>query len=115
MNRIREEYRLPSHTWDEEKQTAVFAVEGELDHHGARPVREEIDRVIGKYRPAAVVLDLKNVTFMDSAGIGLILGRYAKVTGYGGTLILHSPTGEIMKMLRLAGMDRLLKIEYPKE
>ena len=115
MNRIKETEAPTRFEWDEKKKTAVFTVAGELDHYAARGIREEIDRLIGKYRPKTAVLDLHGVTFMDSAGIGLILGRYDRVTGYGGTLIVRDPTKEILKMLNLAGMERLIRIEINEE
>ena len=115
MNRIREKEAPPRFEWDEKNKTAVFTVTGELDHYGAKDIREEIDRAIGKYRPNTAVLDLHEVSFMDSAGIGLILGRYDRVSGYGGTLIVRDPTKEILKMLNLAGMERLIRIETNEE
>ena len=115
MNRIKEPEALPVFDWDEKTKTAVFTVMGEIDHYGARNVREEIDRVIIRYRPRTAVLDLHEVSFMDSAGIGLILGRYDRVSGYGGTLIVRNPTREILKMLNLAGMERLVRIEINEE
>lgn len=115
MNRIRQTEELPVFEWDEKTKTAVFTMSGELDHYAARGVREEIDRVISGYRPRTAVLDLHSVSFMDSAGIGLILGRYDRVSSYGGTLIVRDPTREILKMLNLAGMERLVRIEINEE
>ncbi|MCQ2424850.1 MAG: anti-sigma factor antagonist [Lachnospiraceae bacterium] len=115
MNRIRETEDLPVFDWDEKTKTAVFTVSGELDHYAARGVREEIDRMISRYRPRTAVLDLHAVSFMDSAGIGLILGRYDRVSGYGGTLTVRNPTREILKMLNLAGMERIIRIEINEE
>ena len=115
MNRIRETEKIPVFDWDEKTKTAVFTVSGELDHYGVKEVREEIDRVIGRYRPRTAVLDLGAVSFMDSAGIGLILGRYDRVSGYGGTLTVRNPTREILKMLNLAGMERIIRIEINEE
>ena len=83
---------------------------GEIDHHGAGALREEIDRAIFKYRAATVILDLSGVSFMDSAGLGLILGRFRKTREMGINLIIVNPTDSIMKILLIAGADKILDI-----
>ncbi len=89
----------------------TIAVQGEIDHHSAKGLREEIDRAMYLYRPPVLALDLGGVTFMDSSGLGLILGRYTKLKSIGGALVISHPTPEILKLLVLAGADKLVKIE----
>lgn len=84
---------------------------GEIDHHNAVRVRSDIDALIFEQRPRKVVLDLSEISFMDSSGLGLIMGRYALVKDFGGTLSLRAPTVAVMKILSLAGMERMIKIE----
>ncbi|MBQ7160261.1 MAG: anti-sigma factor antagonist [Clostridia bacterium] len=84
---------------------------GEIDHHTAKGLRERIDTAIFLYRAESVVLGLGGVGFMDSAGLGLILGRYAKVRELGGRLTVADPTPEAEKILRLAGADKLVTIK----
>lgn len=84
---------------------------GEIDHHSAVSVRSDIDELIFDLRPQKVVLDLSEISFMDSSGLGLIMGRYALIKDFGGTLSLRAPTVAVMKILTLAGMDRMIKIE----
>ncbi|MBQ8338611.1 MAG: STAS domain-containing protein, partial [Oscillospiraceae bacterium] len=60
-------------TQDEDKLTVYLS--GELDHHSCIPIREQADAEIIKTNPKEVILDFKGVTFMDSSGIGLIMGR----------------------------------------
>lgn len=84
---------------------------GEIDHHSAVSVRSEIDALIFDLRPSKVVLDLSEISFMDSSGLGLIMGRYALIKDFGGTLSLRAPTVAVMKILTLAGMERMIKIE----
>ena len=92
-----------------------FFLRGELDHHSVKEIREVIDGKIIDYRPRTVILDLSEVSFSDSAGLGLILGRYTRVRDYGGSLILANVSEEFMKILRLAGADRFLSVEPPKK
>lgn len=83
---------------------------GEIDHHTAPLVREQMDRDIYFFRPKSVVMVLDGIDFMDSSGLGLILGRYTKIKDLGGVLKIENPTAEIEKILKLAGVDRLIPI-----
>ena len=84
---------------------------GELDHHSAAGIREEIDRSLEANRPKQLVLDFRNVGFMDSSGIGLVMGRYRIMQSMEGSVrIVHTP-GHIKKVMKLAGLDRLAAIE----
>lgn len=80
---------------------------GELDHHAARRMREEIDAAVERTKPARLRLDFSGIGFMDSSGIGLIMGRFRLMQLYGGTLEVVGASERIRKMIRLAGLDRL--------
>ena len=84
---------------------------GEIDHHSALPLREELDRLILKERPRRLVLDLSLVEFMDSAGLGLLMGRLRRMREMGGVLALARPNERVLKILRLAGMERFMEID----
>lgn len=92
-------------------KTLVITVDGEIDHHTAKFIRDEIDKAIYYYRPQNAVMDLSAITFMDSSGLGLILGRYTQMVQLGGTFKLKDPTPQITKILVLAGVDRLIPTE----
>ena len=83
---------------------------GEIDHHCAASLREGIDTAIYAHQPRTLVLDFSDVSFMDSSGIGLIMGRYRILHPLGGEIILQSPAPHICRVLRLAGMERLAVI-----
>ena len=97
-----------------EGEEAEFRLKGELDHAGVRPLREAIDSTLILYRPLHVTLDLSEVTFADSAGLGLILGRYARIKEYGGELQLTGVSKEFQKILHLAGADRMMRVNGGK-
>ena len=80
---------------------------GELDHHAATPIRRQIDAAALSCRCHRLVLDLSRLTFMDSSGIGLIMGRYRLMSGQNGTLRVVGATERVKKMILLAGLDRL--------
>jgi stage II sporulation protein AA (anti-sigma F factor antagonist) len=88
----------------------IFYVKGELDHHSVIEIREIIDSKLVDYRPVRVIMDLNEVTFTDSAGLGLVLGRYTRISAYGGDLTLINVPEPFMKILRLSGAEKLFKI-----
>ena len=92
-------------------KTLTVFLEGDIDHHNARQIRSRIDTKIYIQRPDELVLDLSRVAFMDSSGLGLILGRYTKAVEIGINFKVANPTPQIKRILDLAGTERLIKIE----
>ena len=86
-------------------------IEGEVDHHAARHLREDIDKKIFFHRPAVLVLDLSRVGFMDSSGLGLMLGRYTRMEEIGGRLVISDPSQQTEKIIRLSGLDKKIEIK----
>ena len=86
------------------------AIVGEINHHNAVFVRQEIDEKIRELRPQNLVLDLADTPFMDSSGLGLIMGRYQLMQELGGTLAIANPGAEHKKLFKLAGLNKLIKI-----
>ncbi len=84
---------------------------GEIDHHGAVGLREDLDKLIMRERPRRLSLNLSRIEFMDSAGLGLLMGRGRLVRELGGVTVLVSPNPRVMKILHLAGMERFFEIE----
>ena len=80
---------------------------GELDHHAAAPIRQEIDAAVLSCRCTRLILDLSRLTFMDSSGIGLIMGRYRMMCACGGTLRVENAPPRVQQMMELAGLNRL--------
>ena len=92
--------------------TLRICIIGEIEHHSAAKMRIEIDEKIIELCPKQVVLDLSQTDFIDSSGLGLILGRYTRVQEIHGELIIANPIEHILQILKLAGVDRKIKIEY---
>ena len=80
---------------------------GDIDHHHASAMRQNIDAVLCEERPSALELDFSGVTFMDSSGIGLIMGRYKLMQSMGGQVQVCGATPRMEKVMRLAGLERL--------
>ena len=88
----------------------IARLSGELDHHSAATVREELDRCILTQQPKLMIIDFKDITFMDSSGIGLIMGRQKLVEGFGGKLEVHRPQPHIQRIMKLSGIERIVRI-----
>ena len=88
-------------------------VSGEIDHHAARRLREEIDGEVFRTLPGSLTLDLSGVGFMDSAGLGLILGRLNLMTSRKGVLRLSGLRPPVARILMLAGVERLPGLILP--
>lgn len=103
--------------YDTKLENGVLTVilRGEIDHHSAVGVRSEIDSLIYETRPRKTVLDLSEIDFMDSSGLGLIMGRYALMQRMEGELTLKRPNERVVKILDLAGLGRIIKTEEDKE
>ncbi|MGN0674492.1 MAG: anti-sigma factor antagonist [Oscillospiraceae bacterium] len=96
---------------DTEENTVIARLSGEIDHHSAKSLRDDIDLAIDRHHPKQLVLDFDGVTFMDSSGIGLVMGRYKSIKPYGGSIIIENTGAQIKKVMRLAGLDRLAVIK----
>lgn len=103
-------------TYSLESENGIMSVKlrGEMDHHSAKPVREEIDAAITFESPVLLRLDLSEIVFCDSSGLGFIMGRYRRMNEVGGSLTLVDPSGPTMKILSLAGLDKLIRTEITK-
>lgn len=95
----------------EENGCLTLKLGGEIDHHSALSLRQSADELIYRYRPERVVLDLSEIEFMDSSGLGFIMGRYALQKKLGGEIMLLDPNVRIRKIIALAGLERIIKIE----
>ncbi len=80
---------------------------GELDHHAAREMREQIDGAVERSSAKRLRLDFSGITFMDSSGIGLIMGRYRLMTARGGTLQIIGASERLLRVMKLAGLQKL--------
>lgn len=101
--------------YDTASDKLFVLLDGEIDHHTSGSVRAEVDAAIYVHSPRTLVLDFQDVTFMDSSGIGLIMGRYKILEPMGGSIILLRPAPHIKRILKLAGMERLARIEHEME
>lgn len=86
-------------------------LDGELDHHTAVGIRTQIDEAINRNMPELLILDFGNITFMDSSGIGLVMGRYKLLQPNRAQINITNTSPSIYKVMKLAGLDRLATID----
>ncbi len=82
----------------------------EVDHHGAAAIRENADRLLLNDKVQNIVFDFEDTTFMDSSGIGIIIGRYKKISCFGGKVYAIHVDERIRKILRTSGMASIIEV-----
>ncbi len=87
--------------------TVKFATD--IDHHSCVKIRQEIDTAIETNQPKEIRLDFEQVMFMDSSGIGLVMGRYKLAKSIGAQVYVCNTSQRLKKVMMLSGMDRLVK------
>lgn len=92
------------------RDTVLAHITGELDHCSAQSIRRELDALIEDPTVKHLILDLKNMSFMDSSGIGVILGRYRALAQRGGTVAVKNMNHHVEKIFVLSGMGQIIQI-----
>jgi len=85
----------------------VIRIDGEIDDHLSKTLRSEIDREILQSGAVNVAFDLGRVEFMDSSGIGVIIGRYKKVSALGGRVIIFGMNNNVRRLLEMANLKSI--------
>lgn len=91
-------------------QVLVVRLQGELDHHAVERIREEIEQGLKEVGHRGLVLSFRGIDFMDSSGLGLILGRYRSVTQHQGRMALAEVNATLRKLFELSGILKILSI-----
>lgn len=94
----------------EEDKLLVFKMTDEIDDCSVQKIRRKADYEIERYMPKKVVFDFNNVTFMDSAGIGLVIGRYKFTNMLGGKLEVANLTQSVKKIFEMSGILKLIPV-----
>ncbi len=94
-------------TLNTKHRTLTVKMRGELDHHSARAVREAIDAALVRSSAENIAFDFSQVTFMDSSGIGVIMGRYKRVRAIGGRIFIYGMNTEITRIMEMSGIHNI--------
>ncbi|NLM50755.1 MAG: anti-sigma F factor antagonist [Clostridiaceae bacterium] len=90
--------------------TLVVTLKGELDAHYAGFVREKIDNEILNSKVKNLIFDFSRLEFMDSSGIGVIIGRYKSIKAVGGKVIIVKPNRQIKRIIDISGIQKLIPV-----
>lgn len=96
---------------DIEERSVTAYISGEIDHHSAADLRNKIDEAVENSYPEILVLDFGGVNFMDSSGIGLVMGRYKLMKNLSGRVLIENAPRQIKKVMKMAGIEKLLSEE----
>lgn len=91
--------------------TLMVVMEGELDLKVAGLLRRQLEDSLDRFKVRNLVLDLSRVVFIDSSGLGLILGRYKRINAAGGKVALVGSQPQVRRILELSGLLRIM-VEY---
>ena len=86
----------------------LVGLDGELDHYCAQSVRRELDSLLRDPTVRQLILDFSGLTFMDSSGIGVILGRYRVLRERGGSMGVIHMNDHVSRIFHMSGMDRVI-------
>ncbi len=88
----------------------MVEISEEIDHHTTEKLRRKLDDDITRFMPRKVIFDFDKVSFMDSAGIGMIIGRYKMVNMLGGTVEMKNVKKSIRKIFEMSGVVKIIPI-----
>ncbi|MCY6353896.1 anti-sigma F factor antagonist [Clostridium sp. ZS2-4] len=83
---------------------------GELDHHSAEEVRNKVDDRLERENYSKLIMDFSGVTFMDSSGIGVVIGRYKKIAAKKGKIYVTKVNGSVKRVFELSGMFKIIPL-----
>lgn len=100
--------------YENEDKLLLVELTEEIDHHTVEKIRRRVDYEIQRYLPRKVIFDFNSVSFMDSAGIGMVIGRYKLISMLGGELEIKNVKPQVEKIFKMSGILKIINIYNPK-
>ena len=97
-------------SYDEVNRRLNINFSGEIDHHTCLEIAKKTDDVIRKYLPQKVIFDFENVSFMDSSGIGMLLGRYKQLIRFGGNAEMKNLNNDMKRIFTMSGIFKIIPL-----
>ncbi|MCR8642360.1 anti-sigma F factor antagonist [Paenibacillus sp. N1-5-1-14] len=97
--------------FEQNRRALIVRLKGELDHHTASAVKSRMEEAITKGDVKHLVLSLKDLSFMDSSGLGVILGRYKQITASGGKMVVCDTNAAVYRLFELSGLFKIVAIQ----
>lgn len=97
--------------YEQKNKTLILQIKGELDLHTAEDLRSQIDDYLNQYDNIKnMIMDLHGIDFIDSSGLGVILGRYKLIKQRGGKLVIISSSYQVKRIFEVSGMLKIISI-----
>lgn len=93
-----------------EKRALLVKVTGELDHHIAEKIKGLVDDKMRSTNAVNVIFDFSELAFMDSSGIGVIMGRYKKARTLGGKVVVFGVNASVLRIMEMSGLSQIIKL-----
>lgn len=94
----------------QKNKTILIMVSGEIDHHTSKELRRQTESALFEMGGKHLIFDFTNVTFMDSSGIGMLIGRYKQLQSMQGRIAILCTEERIIEIIRLSGLTKLFPI-----
>ncbi|WP_409289073.1 anti-sigma F factor antagonist [Peribacillus sp. SCS-26] len=88
---------------------------GELDHHSAEELREKASAVIVEKNIKHIIMNLEELSFMDSSGLGVVMGRYKQIKQKQGEMIVCAISPPVKRLFEMSGLFKIIKLELSEE
>jgi stage II sporulation protein AA (anti-sigma F factor antagonist) len=93
------------------QKVLCIRLSGELDHHSAESLRENVNQAIENYQIQHLVLNLEQLTFMDSSGLGVILGRYKQIKQKNGEMVVCAISPAVKRLFEMSGLFKIIRLD----
>lgn len=100
---------------EQREHTTIVRMVGELDHHSAEYVKGKLEAAIARQSCHHMVLSLKGLTFMDSSGLGVVLGRYKQIKARGGEMVVCDANPAVYRLFEMSGLFKILSFQETEE
>lgn len=97
------------------RDVLCIRLSGELDHHSADELRERATKAIEDYDIQHIVLNLEQLSFMDSSGLGVILGRYKQIKQHHGEMVVCAISPAVQRLFEMSGLFKIIRLEPTEE
>ena len=104
-----------TYKFDVRENVLIVRLSGELDHHEAELLRSEWKQMMYQNPVKHVIVNLDAMTFMDSSGLGVILGRYKEILQLGGEMVVCSISPSIKRLFEMSGIFKIVHLEENEE
>ncbi|WP_144558823.1 anti-sigma F factor antagonist [Shouchella miscanthi] len=98
---------------EQKHNVLLVRLAGELDHHAAKTLRAEVEAHLPNTKH--ILLNLEGLSFMDSSGLGVILGRYKQITAAGGEMVVCAISPTVGRLFEMSGMFKIIRFEESED